>query len=159
MKLKDYSADGMNSGANRVPNRAAKKQVSKDKSTASKTELTMSKVINQVKHDADTLLALDELYTALSSLVMQAQPDADYVGITDANKLKTIISAAIKQLPKDLQAAAQAEVDAIHAQLETHHYQQAEKQIMQRAQQIGNFISHLEHMPKDIAQTLAAHHK
>jgi hypothetical protein len=155
MKLKDYSTDGTNSSQNRVP----KKQVSKNKSTTNKTELTMSKIINQVKHNADTLLTLDELYTALSSLVMPAQPDADYVGITDANKLKSIISAAIKELPKDFQSTAQAEVDEVGAQLEAHHYQQAEKHIMQRAQQIGNSISHLEHVPKDIAQTLAAHNK
>ena len=157
MKLKDYSADGMNSS--NVPNRAAKKQVNKDKSAALKTGLTMSKVISQVKHDADTLLTLDELYTALSSLVMTAQPDADYVGMTDANKLKSIINAAIKELPKDFQPVAQEEVDEVRAQIEAHHYQQAETHVMQRAQQIGNFISHLEHVPQDIAQTLAAHNK
>jgi hypothetical protein len=159
MKLKDYSPNGMNSSGSSAPNRAAKKQISKVKSKASKTELTMTKVINQVKHEVDTLLTLDELYTALSSLVMQAQPDADYVGITDANQLKTIISATIKELPKDFQPAAQAEVDAVRAQLEAHHYQQAEKHIMQEAQQIGNFISHLERAPKDIAQALTAHNK
>ena len=159
MKLKDYSADGMNTGNNHVPNRAAKKQVSKDKSTTSKTSLTMSKIINQVKHDADTLLTLDELYTALSSLVMLARPDADYVGITDANKLKAIINAAIKELPIDFQPAAQVEVEEIRGQLDAHHYEQAEKHIMQRAQQIGSSISRLEHVPKDIAQTLAAHNK
>ena len=155
MKLKDYSTDGTNSSQSRVP----KGQVNKSKSTTNKTGLTMSKIINQVKHDADTLLTLDELYTALSSLLMLAQPDADYVGITDANKLKSIISAAIKELPKDFQSTAQAEVDEVGAQLDAHHYQQAEKHIMQRAQQIGNSISHLENAPKDIAQTLAAHNK
>jgi len=155
MKLKDYSTDGTNSSQSRVP----KKQVSKNKSATNKTGLTMSKIINQVKHDADTLLTLDELYTALSSLLMLAQPDADYVGITDANKLKSIISAAIKELPKDFQSTAQAEVDEVGAQLDAHHYQQAEKHIMQRVQQIGNSISRLEHVPKDIAQTLAAHNK
>ena len=158
MKLKDYSADGVNN-SNSSPNRSAKKQVNNDKSAPVKAGLTMSKVISQVKHDADTLLALDELYTALSSLVMIAQPDADYVGITDANKLKLIINAAIKELPKDFQPAAQEEVDEVRAQIEAHHYQQAETHVMQRAQQIGNFISHLEHVPPDIAQTLAAHHK
>ena len=158
MKLKDYSADGMNSSSG-VPNRSAKKQVNKDKNTPVKAGLTMSKVISQVKHDADTLLTLDELYTALSSLVMIAQPDEDYVGITDANKLKSIINAAIKELPKDFQSVAQAEVDEVRAQIEAHHYQQAEAQVMQRAQQIGNFISHLEHVPQDIAHTLAAHNK
>jgi hypothetical protein len=159
MKLKDYSADGMNSSGSRVPNRAAKKTVNKDKSTAPKTSLTMSKVINQVKHDADTLLTLDELFTALSSLVMVAQPDPDYVGITDANKLKAIINTAIKELPEDFRSAAQAEVEEVRAQLDAHHYEQAESHIMQHAQQIGNAISRLEHVPKDIAQILAAHNK
>ena len=159
MKLKDYSAEGMNTGSSGVPNRAAKQQVSKDKSTTSKTSISMSKVINQVKHNADTLLTLDELYTALSSLVMLVKPDADYMGITDANKLKSIINAAIKQLPEDFQPAAQAEVEEVRAQLDAHHYQQAESHVMQRAQQIGNSISRLEHVPKDIAQTLAAHNK
>jgi hypothetical protein len=159
MKLKDYSADGMNSTGSSVPNRSAKRTVNKDKSTAAKTVLTMSKVINQVKYDADTLLTLDELYTALSSLVMLSHPHADYMGMTDANQLKAVISAAIKGLPKDFQPAAQAEVDEIRAQLETQHYQKAEAQVMQRAQQIGHSISRLEQVPDDIAQTLAAHNK
>jgi len=158
MKIKDYSADGVNSSSG-VPNRSAKKQANKDKSAPVKAGLTMSKVISQVKHEADTLLTLDELYTALSSLVMIAQPDADYAGITDDNKLKSIINAAIKELPKDFQPAVQEEVDEVRAQIAAHHYQQAESHVMQRAQQIGNFISHLEHVPQDIAQSLAAHNK
>ncbi|MEP6986624.1 MAG: hypothetical protein ABI970_13545, partial [Chloroflexota bacterium] len=98
MKLKDYSADGVNS-SNSAPNRSAKKQVNKDKSVPVKAGLTMSKVISQVKHDADTLLTLDELYTALSSLVMIAQPDPNYNGIRDANRLNQIIDETVDRLP------------------------------------------------------------
>src|SRR5258706_5241354 len=125
MKLKAYSADGANSSGSRAPNRAAKKPVSKDKSITLKANQTMSKVMSQVKHDADTLLKLDELYTALSSLVMLHQPEADYNGIRDANRLNQIIDKAVQQLPAQYQAIGQAEVNPVQTLLGKHYYREA----------------------------------
>ncbi len=154
MKLKDYSADGMNSSGSRVPNRAAKKTVNKDKSTAPKTSLTMSKVINQVKHDADTLLTLDELFTALSSLVMLTQPDPNHSGIRDANRLNQIIDEAVHHLPNEYQIAGQKEVSTVQALLSKHYYREANIHVMKWAQAIGETIKNLKEPPQDVQAVL-----
>ena len=149
MKLKDYSADSSNSGRSRVPNRAAKKPVSK-------ASQTMSKVINQAARDADTLLTLDELFTALSSLVMLAQPDADYNGIADANKLNQIIDEAVHHLPVQYQAVGQAEVKTVKALLGKHAYREANLHVMKWAKVIGEHIENLREAPPDV-QTVLGH--
>ena len=155
MKLKDYSADGMNSSGSRVPNPAAKKPFNKDKSIGSKTSLTMIKVINQVKHDADTLLTLDELYTALSSLVMLAQPDPNYNGIRDANRLNQIIDEAVHHLPVQYQSLGQKEVSTVQTLLGKHYYHEANIHVMKWAKVIGESIKNLKEPPQDVQVVLS----
>ena len=155
MKLKDYSAEGMNSSGSRVPNRAAKESVNKDKSAVSKTSLTMSKMINQMKHDADTLLTLDELFTALTSLVMLAQPDPNYSGIRDAKRLNQIIDEAVHHLPVQYQLLGQKEVDTVQGLLSKHYYREANIHVMKWAKAIGETIKNLKEPPQDVQAVLS----
>jgi hypothetical protein len=141
MKFKDYSADNTNSSASHV---AAK----------SKTSQTLSKVISQAAHDADTLFTLDELYTALSSLVMQAKPDADYSGIRDAKQLKQIIDAAVHRLPTGYQATMQSEVNFVQTLLSKHAYSEANLHVMKGAKVIGEKIENLREAPEDVQAVL-----
>ena len=141
MKFKDYSADNTNSSASRV---AAK----------SKPRQTLSNVISKAAHDADTLFTLDELYTALSSLVMQAKPDADYSGIRDAKSLKQIIDAAVHRLPSAYQATMQTEVNSVQTLLNKHAYSEANLHVMKGAKVIGEKIENLREAPEDVQAIL-----
>src|SRR5690349_8205764 len=144
MKFKDYSADNTNSSTSRVPGRAAK----------SKTSQTLSTVISKASQDADTLFTLDELYTALSSLVMQAKPDADYSGIRDEKQLKQIIDAAVHRLPTAYQASMQTEVKSVQSLLSKHAYSEANLHVMKGAKVIGEKIENLREAPEDVQAVL-----
>jgi hypothetical protein len=144
MKFKDYSADNTNSRTSRVPSPAAK----------SKADQSLAKVIKQAAHDVDTLFTLDELYTGLSSLVMQAKPDADYSGIRDAERLKQIIDAAVHRLPSAYQATMRSEVNSVQTLLTKHAYSEANLRVMKGAKVVGEHIENLREAPEDVQAVL-----